>query len=306
MAFTAKDVQTLRERTGCGMMDCKKALTASDGDFEKAIEFLREKGLAAATKKAGRIAAEGAVYSVVDENGVGAIVEINSETDFVAKNANFQEFCQGVAAVVAKEDPADLEALKACKYPGSELTVEQMQQEKVLTIGENIQIRRFARYCPCTVNVPYIHMGGKIGVLVALKVSDELKNNEAVTTLGKDICMQIAAMRPQWLNREAVPAETLAKEKEILLTQTINEGKPEAVAKKIVEGRIGKFFEENCLLNQAFVKENKLSVEKHIAQVAAELGGTIEVVRYERFEKGEGIAKKEENFAEEIAKLTNN
>lgn len=304
MAFTAKDVQLLRERTGVGMMACKKALTEADGDFDKAIEILREKGLAAAAKKSGRIAAEGAVYADVTADGIGVVVEVNSETDFVAKNVEFQKFCAGVAEAIVINNPADVDALKACTFPGSELTVEGMQQEKVLTIGENIQIRRFVRYEADTMNVAYVHMGGKIGCLVAMKVSENLKGNEAIIALGKDICMQAAAMRPQYLNPESVPADVLAKEKEILLAQTMNEGKPENVAQRIVEGRIKKFYEETCLLNQAFVKENKISVQKHAETVAAELGGTVEVVKYERFEKGEGIEKREDNFAEEIAKLT--
>lgn len=304
MAFTAKDVQKLREQTGVGMMDCKKALVASDGDFEKAIEILREKGLAAAAKKAGRIAAEGVVYaSVCDQCGVGAIVEVNSETDFVAKNGEFQKFCADVCTVVMKDAPADLAALGACTYPGTELTVTGMQQEKVLTIGENIQIRRFERYDDSTMNVAYIHMGGRIGVLVGLEVSENLKNNEAIKELGKDICMQIAAMRPQYLNKESVPADVLAKEKEILMAQTINEGKPANVAEKIVNGRINKFYEENCLTNQAFVKENKMSVEKYAEKVAAEQGGTVKIARFVRFEKGEGLAKREDNFADEVASM---
>ena len=304
MAFTAKDVQTLRERTGVGMMDCKKALTASDGDFEKAIEFLREKGLAAAAKKAGRIAAEGMVYANVYNCGTGVVAEINSETDFVAKNPEFQKFCSDIGRVVADQNPADIEALGACAYPDSNMTVIDMLHEKVLTIGENIQLRRFARYTKETVNVSYIHMGGKIGVLVGMKVSDNLKGNEAVIALGKDVCMQIAAMRPQWLDENQVPSEVLAKEKEILMVQTMNEGKPQNVAEKIVLGRIKKFYQENCLLEQAFVKESKLSVKQYADQVAKELGGSIQVVRFDRFERGEGIAKKEDNFAEEVAKMT--
>ena len=305
MAFTAKDVQKLREQTGAGMMDCKKALTSSDGDFEKAIEFLREKGLAAAAKKAGRIAAEGAVYAYVcEECGVGAVVEVNSETDFVAKNEEFKKFCSDLCNVIIKDAPADIEALNACKYPDSDLTVVDVLREKVLTIGENIQIRRFERYDASTMNVAYIHMGGKIGVLVGLEVSDNLKNNEAVKELGKDICMQIAAMRPQYLDKDAVPAEVLDKEKEILMAQTINEGKPANVAEKIVAGRINKFFEENCLVNQAYVKENKLSVEKYANKVASEQGGTVKIVKFVRFEKGEGLEKREDNFAEEVAKMT--
>ncbi|MBQ2690939.1 MAG: elongation factor Ts [Clostridia bacterium] len=304
MAFTAKDVQKLREQTGVGMMDCKKALVESDGDFEKAIEILREKGLAAATKKAGRIAAEGAVYATVcNECGFGAIVEVNSETDFVAKNDQFKDFCAGVATVVMTDAPADVEALKECKYPASEMTVVEMLREKVLTIGENLQIRRFERYDAETMNIAYIHMGGRIGVLVGLEVSENLKGNEVIKELGKDICMQIAAMRPQYLNKESVPADVLAKEKEILMAQTINEGKPANVAEKIVNGRINKFYEENCLTNQAFVKENKISVEQYANNVAKEQGGTVKIAKFVRFEKGEGLAKKEDNFAEEVANM---
>lgn len=305
MAFTAKDVQKLREQTGAGMMDCKKALTSSDGDFEKAIEFLREKGLAAAAKKAGRVAAEGMVLATVcKECGVGVMVEVNSETDFVAKNQEFQKFVADVAEVVVKENPADIEALGACKYPGSDLTVTDMQREKVLTIGENIQLRRFVRYDDSGMNVAYVHMGGKIGVLVKLEVSENLKGNTAIEELGKDICMQIAAMRPQYLCRNCVPAEVLAKEKEILLAQTINEGKPANVAEKIVAGRINKFYEENCLVDQPFVKENKVSVSKYADRVASEQGGTVKIAKFDRFERGEGIEKREDNFAEEVAKMT--
>ena len=305
MAFTAKDVQTLREQTGAGMMDCKKALTASDGDFDKAIEFLREKGLAAAAKKAGRTAAEGAAYATVcEESGIGVLVEINSETDFVAKNDAFKQFCSDVAGAIMMVNPADVDSLLAAQYPGTDKTVEDVRKDKVMTIGENIQIRRFARYCDKTMNVAYIHGEGRIGVMVGLEVSDNLRGNEAVVALGKDICMQIAAMRPQWLNKDEVPAETVEKEKEILLAQSVNEGKPEAVAQKIVLGRINKFFEDNCLVAQPFVKDDKLSVEKYADKVAAEHGGTIKVAKFARFERGEGIEKREDNFAEEIAKLT--
>lgn len=307
MAFTAKDVQNLREQTGAGMMDCKKALSASDGDFEKAIEFLREKGLAAAAKKAGRIAAEGMAYAYVCAKcGVGVVVEVNAETDFVAKNEKFTDFVNGVAHVIINENPADLDALMALPYPETGRTVQEEQQDKVLTIGENIKIRRFARYCNGTMNVAYVHAGGKIGVLVGLEVSDNLRGNAAIEELGRDICMQIAAMRPQWLDRTEVPEEVLAKEKEILMVQSMNEGKPAAVAEKIVTGRINKFYEENCLVDQAFVKENKTSVAKHAAKVASDLGGTVKIAKFTRFEKGEGLEKREDNFAEEIAKLAGN
>lgn len=304
MAFTAKDVQRLREQTNAGMMDCKKALTASDGDFDKAIEFLREKGLAAAAKKAGRIAAEGMVYAGVCEKcGVGAMIEVNSETDFVAKNEVFQNFVKDLATVVMTDNPADVAALGACKYPGEDKLVSDVLTEKVATIGENLQIRRFVRFCEKTANVAYVHMGGKIGVLVGMEVSDNLKGNAVITELGHDVCMQIAAMNPQYLNRESVPADVIAHEKEILMAQTVNEGKPANVAEKIVNGRINKFYEENCLLDQAFVKENKLSVSKYVEAKAKELGGSIQIVKFARYEKGEGLAKREDDFAAEVAAM---
>ena len=303
MAFTAKDVQNLREQTGVGMMDCKKALTESNGDFEKAVEFLREKGLAAAEKKAGRIAAEGMVFAgVCEKSGVGVIVEVNSETDFVARNENFQKFVSDIADVITAENPKDIDALGTCSYPGTTMTVTDMLREKVLTIGENIQLRRFMRY-ENPVNFAYIHMGGKIGVLVNLEISDNLKGNAVVAELGKDICMQIAAMRPTYLLREDVPQTDIEKEKEILKVQAINEGKPAAVAEKIVAGRINKYFEEICLVDQAFVKENKISVGKHVESVAKELGGDIKLKAFTRFERGEGIEKRAQNFADEIANM---
>ena len=308
MAFTAADVKKLREMTSVGMMECKKALTEADGDFDKAIELLREKGLAKAAKKADRVAAEGVVCAkVCDECGIAAIVEVNAETDFVAKNADFQAFVNDVATVVIKENPADVEALKACKM--GELTVETSLQEKVLTIGENIQIRRFARFDANTVNVAYNHMGGVIGTLVALEVSENLKDNATVKELGKDIGMQAAAMNPAFMDKSEVDEATLAKEKEILLAQALEENKtaakpkPEQIIHKMVEGRIGKYYEENCLLQQAFVKENKVTVEQHIAAVAKELGGEIKLVKCVRFERGEGIEKKQDDFAAEVASM---
>ncbi len=304
MAITAKDVQKLREMTGVGMMDCKKALTASEGDMDKAIEWLREKGLAAQTKKAGKVAAEGVSYAIVADNGVGVILEVNSQTDFVAKNEVFQEFVKAVATVVATDDPADVEALKACKYPGTDRTVADVTADKVLSIGENIQIRRFVRYAE-GVNVPYIHMGGKIGVLVNLAV--EGIEAAKVVELGKDVAMQIAAMNPSFLDKSDVDQATLDKEKEIQLAQMDNDpkmaSKPLQVKEKIVIGKLGKFYEENCLLQQAFVKENKISVEKHVAEVAKQLGGKITVKAFTRFETGEGIEKKEDDFAAEVASM---
>ncbi len=306
MAFTANDVKNLREMTGVGMLDCKKALAATDGDMDKAVEYLREKGLAAAQKKAGRIAAEGMAYALVTD-GVGAVVEVNAETDFVGQNDMFVEFTKGVAAVVAKENPADLEALMACAFPGTGRTVQEEQQEKIMVIGENIQVRRFARYAT-GVSVDYNHMGGRIGVLVNMEVSAGLEGNAAITELGKDIAMQIAAMNPSFRDKSDVDQSTLDKEREILMAQAKAENeqaakpKPDNIIEKMVEGRVSKYYEENCLLQQTFVKDNKASVEQHVAAVAKELGGTIAVKGFVRFEKGEGIEKKQENFAEEIAK----
>ena len=304
MAISAKDVQKLREMTGVGMMDCKKALTEAEGDFDKAIEWLREKGLAAQTKKSGKIAAEGVSYAIVADNGVGVVIEVNSQTDFVAKNEVFQGFVKDLANIVANDDPADVEALKACTYPGTDRTVADVTADKVLAIGENIQVRRFVRYAE-GVNVPYIHMGGKIGVLVNMAV--EGIQADQVTELGKDIAMQIAAMNPAYLDKSDVDQATLDKEKEILLIQAKedpkNANKPENIIEKMVMGRIGKYYEENCLLQQAFVKENKVSVEKHIAEVAKQLGGKIAVKAFTRFQTGEGIEKAEEDFAAEVASM---
>lgn len=305
MAFTAQDVKNLREQTNAGMMDCKKALTEANGDFQKAVEYLREKGLSAAAKKAGRVAAEGIVATAIcDKTGVGAVIEVNSETDFVAKNADFQKFVADLASVIIKENPADLAALEACKYVEGDLTVAEVLREKILTIGENLKIRRFARYDEKTVNVGYTHMGGVIGVLVGLEVSDNLKGNDVVEQLGRDIGMQAAAMRPLFMDKSEVDDATLEKEREILMVQALNEGKPQAIAEKMVGGRINKYYEENCLLQQAFVKENKISVEKHIAAVAKELGGSIKLVKFTRFEKGEGIEKRVDDFAAEVASMS--
>ena len=304
MAISAKDVQKLREMTGVGMMDCKKALTESEGDFDKAIEWLREKGLAAQTKKAGKVAAEGVSYAVVTEKGVGVIIEVNSQTDFVAKNDVFKDFVMALAVVVAEEAPADVEALKACRYPGTERTVADVTADKVLAIGENIQIRRFVRYAE-GVNVPYIHMGGKVGVLVNLAV--EGIEPQQVTELGKDIAMQICAMNPSYLDKSDVSQEVLDKEKEIQLALMANDSKmaakPDKVKEGIVMGKLGKYYEENCLLQQAFVKENKISVEKHVAEIAKQLGGKITVKAFTRFATGEGIEKAEDDFAAEVASM---
>ena len=301
MAFTAQDVKKLREMTNVGMMDCKKALAATDGDMDKAVEYLREKGLAASQKKAGRIAAEGMAYAATID-GVGVVVEVNAETDFVAKNEKFVDFVKGVAAAVAKANPADLDALMAAEYAEGRTVLEQ-QQEMVLVIGENIKVRRFARFAE-GVSVPYIHAGGKIGVLVNLEVSAGLE--EKVEEIGKDAAMQIAALNPRFWDKSQVTEDVLAEEKKIMMAQMDNDpkmaGKPEQVKAKIVDGKMNKFFAENCLLQQEFVKDNAFTVESYIAAEAKKLGGTVVFKDAVRFAKGEGIEKKQENFAEEIAK----
>ena len=293
--FTAQDVKNLREATGCGMMDCKKALTESNGDMDKAIEFLREKGLAAAAKKAGRIAAEGLVSIHVNDNGtVAGMVEINSETDFVAKNADFQAFVARVAEVVANENPTDLDALKALKFDDS-MTVEEMLREKILTIGENMNIRRFVRFEGNVVG--YTHAGGRIGVIVNTENALDAEGKEA----AKDAAMQIAAINPLFLSKDTVPAETLENEKKIILAQMKedpkNAGKPENILEKMLIGKINKYYEQNCLLQQAFVKDDKVSVEKYLTSK------NVTLKEYARFEKGEGLEKREDNFADEVASM---
>ena len=303
MAFTAADVKTLREMTGVGMMDCKKALAASDGDMDKAVEFLREKGLAASAKKAGRIAAEGMAYAAVID-GVGVVVEVNAETDFVGKNEKFVDFVKGVAATVAANKPATLEELLECKYLGTELTVTQQTQEMVLVIGENIKVRRFAFFTE-GFTVPYIHAGGKIGVLVNLTVEGGID----ATAIGKDVAMQIAALNPRFWDKSSVTQDVLDEEKKILVAQMANDpkmaNKPDAVKEKIAAGKLNKFYSENCLLQQEFVRGDIFTgpAEDYIADAAKKLGGKVTFVNAVRFEKGEGIEKKQENFAEEIAKM---
>ena len=305
MAFTAADVKNLREMTGVGMLDCKKALAETDGDMDKAVELLREKGLAAAQKKAGRIAAEGMAYAEVFSDGA-ALVEVNAETDFVAKNAQFIEFVKDVCYVVGKWGPVDMDTLMTPPYRKTGMTVQQALQDKIMVIGENIKIRRFVRY-DSGVSVAYNHMNGRIGVLLNMEVSAGLEENEKVQELGKDLAMQIAAMNPAFLDKSEVSQEVLDKEKEIQLAQMANDpkmaSKPEKVKQGIVMGKLGKYFEENCLLQQAFVKENKISVEKHVAAVAKELGGKITVKAFTRYETGEGIEKKEDDFAAEVASM---
>ena len=305
MAFTAQDVKALREMTNVGMMDCKKALTECDGDMDKAVEWLREKGLAKAAKKAGRIAAEGMAYAAIcPECGVGAVVEVNCETDFCAKSELFVAFVKDICKVVIKDNPADVEALMNCKYPGSELTVAETLPEKVMSIGENLQIRRFVRYGENT-SVAYVHAGGKIGVLVNLAVEGGID----ATEIGKDVAMQIAALNPRFWDKSEVTEDVLEQEKKIAMAlmdqDPKNASKPAAIKEKIVMGKMNKFYQENCLLQQEFVKDGSMSVEKYIESAAKALGGYVKFVTAVRFAKGEGIEKKEEDFAAEVAAQMN-
>ncbi len=299
--FTASDVKELRERTGCGMMDCKKALTESNGDMEKAIEFLREKGLATAEKKSGRVAADGIVYANV-ENGVGVVLEVNSETDFVAKNDEFLQFVSDVAKQINVNNPADVDALLEESFIAGEGTVKDALVNKSATIGENMSIRRFARYEGIVET--YIHAGGKIGVMVSFDVADAAKAETAeFKEFARDVAMQIAAFNAAFLDRDSVPADVVAKETEILMAQAMNEGKPANIAEKMVAGRINKYFKEICLVDQAFIKDDELTVAGYAKKVAGELGTEIKITSFVRFEKGEGIEKKEDNFAEEVANM---
>ena len=298
MAFTAKDVQALREKTGCGMMDCKKALVETNGDMDAAVEFLREKGLAQQAKKASRIAAEGMVLATVYGN-VGVVVELNAETDFVANSDAFKELTAKVAKVVADQNPADVDALLACAENG--VTVADMIQEVFLAVRENIKVRRFERYEG--VVSTYVHAGGKIGVMV--KFDTDAADNDTFKEMAKDVAMQIAAVNPQYLDKESVPADVVEHEKSILVSQMKEDpkmaNKPEQVLGKIVEGKIGKYFSEVCLMEQAFVKDGDYTVGKYVAAKAKEIGADVKVVSFVRFEKGEGLEKRVDNFADEVA-----
>ncbi|MDF2616025.1 MAG: tsf [Sedimentibacter sp.] len=300
MEVTASMVKELRDKTNAGMMDCKKALKETDGDMEKAIDYLREKGLSQAAKKADRIAAEGLTTALISADGkTGVVVEVNSETDFVAKNEEFINFVQDVAKVVVENIPADVEALKAVVL-GTGKTVQETLTDKIAKIGENMSIRRFAAE---KVNngavVGYIHGGGKISVIVALESEGD---KEALEVLGKDLAMQVAAMNPKYISTDDVDQEFIAHEREVLIAQALNEGKPQNIVEKMVEGRLQKELKEVCLLEQAFVKDGDLTVKKVIANTAAKLGKDIKVSGVQRFEVGEGIEKKSENFADEVAK----
>ena len=298
MAFTAKDVQALREKTGCGMMDCKNALKETDGNMEAAVDYLREKGLASQAKKASRVAAEGQVVALV-EGDVAAVIEVNSETDFVAGNDEFKEFVNLCAKAVVANNPADVDALLASTFAGK--TVSEHKEDIFLKFRENIQVRRFVRIEGKAVS--YVHAGGKIGVLVEL--ATDLDMSDALVAMGKNVAMQVAAMNPGYLDQASVPAEDLEKEKAILVAQMKEDpkmaNKPDAVLGKIVEGKIGKFYKENCLVEQQYVIDGDLTVGQYVNSVAKELGGEVKVASFVRFEKGEGIEKRVDDFANEVA-----
>lgn len=301
--ITASSVKELRERTGAGMMDCKKALTETNGDLDKAIEYLREKGLAAAAKKAGRVAAEGLVAAYInDSKKVGVLVEVNCETDFVAKNPDFQKFTADVARLIADKAPADNEALSALPTEKGK-TVTETVNALIATIGENMTVRRFVRFELAGDGLIdyYIHLGGKIGVLVECAVTKGATASASeFTALVKDLAMQIAAAKPEYIRREEVPAAVLEQEKAIYKAQAMNEGKPEAIAEKIMVGRLDKFFKEICLMEQLFIKDTDKTVAKLLQEINAKFGEDIRIIRFARFEKGEGIEKKKDDFASEV------
>ena len=290
MAISAKDVMELRKQTDCGMMECKKALTEADGNFEKAIEILRERGLATAAKKASRVAAEGMVYAdYCPACKVGVVIEVNAETDFVAKNDKFVDFVKEATKVIMKQNPADVEALK----------------NLILVIKENIKVRRFARYeGVCSA---YVHGGGTHGILVNFETTNDIDAKDEFVAYGKDIAMQVAAANPGYVDEASVPAEVVAKEKEIMLAQMAQDpktaNKPEAVKAKMIEGKIKKFFKENCLVDQEFVKDGDMTVAQYTAKVAKDLGGEIKIVKFVRFVKGEGLEKRADDFASEVASM---
>ncbi len=304
MAISAKDVMELRKQTDCGMMECKKALTEADGNFEKAIEILRERGLATAAKKASRTAAEGMVYAdYCPQCKVGVVIEVNAETDFVAKNDKFVDFVKKATKVIMEQNPADVETLMNCKM-GDE-TVDQALKELILVIKENIKVRRFVRYeGVCSA---YVHGGGTHGILVNFETTNGIEAKDEFVTYGKDIAMQVAAANPGYVDEASVPAEVVAKEKEIMLAQMAGDpktaNKPEAVKQKMIEGKIKKFFKENCLVDQEFVKDSDLTVAQYTAKVAKDLGGDIKIVKFTRFQKGEGLEKRADDFAAEVASM---
>ena len=303
--ISAKDVMELRKKTGCGMMECKKALVETEGNFDEAIKYLREKGLSVAAKKADRVAAEG-VVDVLSVDGITAIIEVNAETDFVAKNASFQEFVKGILRTIVANKPANLEALNALNFDGTDVTVEAELKNMIFTIGENMSIRRFDIIEGST--GCYIHGGGSAGVVTKFDTDCDI-TSAAFAEYAKNVCMQIAAMSPSYVDRDAVPASVIENEKAILMSQIENDdklkSKPDAVKEKMVVGRISKFYDNNCLVDQAYVKDEDMTVGKYTESVAKELGGNIKIVSFVKYERGEGIEKKEDNFAEEINKLVN-
>ena len=304
--ITAKDVAELRSKTGCGMMDCKKALVEADGNFDEAVKLLREKGLAKADAKQGRIAAEGVVDIMLsDDKQTAAMVEVNSETDFVAKNETFREFVRAILRTILKNRPADVDALLACKLDGSEETVEAELKGKIFTIGEKLSIRRFVVVDGTLAT--YIHGAGVSGVIVKFDADDAAKNASNFAEVTKNVALQVASMECRFVNRDAVPAEVVKSETEINLAKIANDpknaNKPDAIKEKMALGMLNKFYETVCLAEQAYVKEDSISVEKYLDREAKAVGGSIKLVDFFRFEKGEGLEKREDNFAEEIANM---
>ena len=306
MAITAKQVSDLRTKTGCGMMECKKALTEANGDFDEAVKILREKGLSVAAKKAGRIAAEGVVDIMFnDAHDTAAMIEVNAETDFVAKNETFKEFVRGILAVILAKKPANIEELMALDY-NADFTVEAKLKDMVFTIGENMNIRRFV--VVEGVLTSYIHGGGTTGVIVKFNADEAATSNPGFAEFAKNIALQIAAGNPpSYVTREEVPESAVEEEKQILIAQIKNDennaNKPDAIIEKMVQGKIGKFYERVCLVEQAYVKEDKMKVGQYVAAAAKEFGGSISIDSFYLYERGEGLEKKEDNFADEIAQM---
>lgn len=302
--ISAKVVMELRKKTGCGMMECKKALVSANGDFDEAIKILREKGLAVAAKKADRVAADG-IVDVYTANGCTAIIEVNTETDFVAKNASFKEFVHGILVTIVETKPADVAALLATKFAGKETTVEDELKQEIFTIGENMSIRRFEVIEGVTGT--YIHGGGSAGVVAKFEVEGGVENTEGFAEYAKNVCMQIAAMNPLYVCKNCVPESVIQGEKDILLAQIKNDpklaNKPQQIIEKMVTGRIEKYYDTNCLVHQQYVKEENMTVQQYTENTAKELGGAIKVVSFVKYEKGEGIEKREDDFASEIEKL---
>jgi translation elongation factor Ts len=304
--ISAKAVAELRAKSGCGLMDCKKALKEADGNFDEAMKLLRERGLAVAAKKADRIAAEGVVDILLSDDGkTAAMIEVNAETDFVAKNATFQEFVKGVLQIILAEKPADLETLMGLKYLDTDFTVEGALKDKIFAIGENMNIRRFM--VVDGIMSTYIHGKGQTGVIVAFEADDVAAENAGFAEFAKNIALQVAAMPCVYVNKEAVPAAIIEEEKEILIKQIqndpANEKKPANIIEKMVVGRIGKFYEANCLTEQSYVKDDAMTVQQYADATAKEFGGKIVIKDFYRYEKGEGLQKREDNFAEEIANM---